>query len=159
MTYSIQGQGGGQPTKYLPRYNKLAAQVCLLGATDDQLAECLEVSVSTVNNWKIEHPKFLESIRKSKLQADAGVAASLYKRAIGYKITEKKVEKAGDGDKEEIIKTTTTTKHLAGDVVAQTFWLKNRQPKLWRDRHEQVISAGENVEFNMTFSASSDQED
>lgn len=159
MTDNIQGQGGGQPTKYLPKYNKIAAEACLLGATNDQLAVILDVAVSTVNLWKVAHPKFSDAIRKSKLQADCGVAASLYKRALGYKITEKKVEKSGDGDKEEILKTTTTTKHLAADVTAITFWLKNRQPDLWRDRHEQVISAGENVEFNMTFSASSDHED
>lgn len=37
--------------------------------------------------------------------------------------------------------------HYAGDVTAQIFWLKNRQPKLWRDKQEAVqdIRIGDNL--------------
>lgn len=142
----------GRPTKYLPCYDRQVAKLCLLGAIDTDLADFFEVSVSTLALWKIAHPRFSSAIKASKLQADTGVAASLYKRGIGYKITEKKIERSGTGDKEEVLKTIIITRHLAPDVAACIFWLKNRQPELWRERRDQVLSAAENVEFNMHFS-------
>ncbi|TRB81349.1 helix-turn-helix domain-containing protein, partial [Mannheimia haemolytica] len=74
----------GQPTKYKPEYVTQVEKLCLLGATDKDIADFFEVAESTINNWKIEYPEFLESIKKGKLLADANVANSLYKRALGY---------------------------------------------------------------------------
>ena len=59
------------------------------------------------------------------------VAKSLFKRAIGTSITEEKQEDGTNGSK-----TTTTTKDVAPDTAAAIFWLKNRQPDIWRDKKE-----------------------
>ena len=32
-------------------------------------------------------------------------------------------------------------KHVAGDVGAQAFWLKNRRPDRWREKREETIVA------------------
>ncbi len=48
----------GRPTKYKAEYAEQAAKLCKLGATDAQLADFFEVSVSTVNLWKVEHREF-----------------------------------------------------------------------------------------------------
>jgi hypothetical protein len=74
------------------------------------------VAPSTFYEWQIKHPEFRESILKGKRNADAEVAYGLYKRACGY-IT-------ADG------------KEIPPDPTAIQFWLKNRQPKLWRDKQE-----------------------
>jgi hypothetical protein len=37
------------------------------------------------------------------------------------------------------------TERYPPDTTAAIFWLKNRRPDLWRDRHETVHSAGEGV--------------
>lgn len=40
---------------------------------------------------------------------------------------------AGDGD---LVVTKTVTKHVQGDTTAQIFWLKNRMPDKYRDKHD-----------------------
>lgn len=118
----------GRPTKYKSDYCTQALKMSILGATDEQLADFFEVSESTLNLWKIEHPDFSESIKRGKEEADANVAASLYKRATGCSVKETKVFIIDDKPvKVEI------DKNFPPDATSALFWLKNRQPKLWRD--------------------------
>lgn len=120
-----------RPTKYQEAYAEQARKLCLLGYTDAELADFFEVSETTINNWKHEFPGFLESIKKGKSFADADIVDNLYNRALGYTTKEKREEKTADGFKE-----VEAEKHVPGDVTAMIFWLKNRQPKLWRDKQE-----------------------
>jgi DNA-binding XRE family transcriptional regulator len=121
----------GRPTAYKPEYDEQAFKLCLLGATDKELADFFSVSEQTINAWKQKQPSFLESIKAGKEKADAVVAEKLYKKATGYKQTVNKVfQYQGDPVIVE------TTEEVAPDTTAQMFWLKNRQPKKWRDRHE-----------------------
>lgn len=106
---------GGRPTKYDPKYCELARRAMLLGKTLEDFASVLEVSVSTLHNWKNEHPEFLDAIKSGGVSADGDIANSLYAKALGY---------YKDG------------KYVPGDTAACIFWLKNRQPKLWRDKRE-----------------------
>lgn len=122
---------GGRPTDFKEEYNELAYKFCLLGATDKKLGEFFGVDESTINNWKNAHPEFLESIKKGKCQADATVAESLFHRAKGYSHPEDKIF---NNDGEEMI--VATTKHYPPDATSAIFWLKNRQPKEWRDKQE-----------------------
>ncbi len=100
----------GRPTEYKKEYNDQAMKMCLLGATDIELAEFFEVSETTLNNWKRQHPKFLVSIKEGKEVADSKVAESLYNQA------------------------------KEGNTTAQIFWLKNRRKKHWRDKQEHELS-------------------
>lgn len=122
---------GGRPTAYRDEYAQLAYNYCLLGADDKRLAQFFDVSEQTINAWKKKQPKFLESLRAGKAVADAGVAASLYNRAIGYSHPEQKVF----NNQGEIV-THDTIKHYAPDPTSMIFWLKNRQPELWTDKKE-----------------------
>ena len=70
--------GAGRPTEYRPEYAEDTRKLCLLGFTDAQLADFFDVSEATINNWKIAHPEFLESIKKGKEVADCEVVQSLY---------------------------------------------------------------------------------
>jgi len=97
---------GGRPTKYKPEFNKQVYKLCLLGATDSEIAVFFCISESTLNNWKIDYPEFLESLRAGKDSADCAVAESLYQTAI------------------------------SGNTTAQIFWLKNRRRNEWRDKQE-----------------------
>lgn len=53
-----------RPTKYQEAYAEQARKLCLLGYTDAELADFFEVSESTINKWKIDYPKFSESIKR-----------------------------------------------------------------------------------------------
>ncbi len=121
----------GRPTKFKPEYVEQTYKLCLLGATDVELADFFEVSEATINNWKIDYPEFLESIKKGKIQADANVAESLYKRANGYEHPEVDI-KMYEG---EII-ITDIVKHYPPDTAACFIWLKNRRSNNWTDKAE-----------------------
>lgn len=123
---------GGRPTKYEVKFNKQAYRLALLGCTDAEMAAILDVSESTFNLWKLTYKRFSESIAKGKSEADAKVAEALYKRACGY--SHKAVKFATfEGqitDSQEYIE------HYAPDTNAASLWLRNRQPKKWRDKPE-----------------------
>jgi DNA-binding XRE family transcriptional regulator len=127
-----------RPTKYKADYAEQARKLCLLGATDAELAEFFEVSESTLNLWKKEHDAFSESIKKGKAQADADVADRLYQRAMGYEHPEVDIRVVSG----EIVKTP-ITKIYAPDPTAAIFWLKNRQKAKWRDKIEQEVTGAD----------------
>jgi hypothetical protein len=121
----------GRPSKYQSHFAEEAYRLCLLGATDKQIAEFFNVSERTVNNWKREYPEFFQSLKRGKIVADAEVAEALFKRACGYSHPETKVF-CSDGE----ITERTITRYYPPDVTACIFWLKNRQPKAWRDQQD-----------------------
>lgn len=149
---------GGRPSLYKPEFAEVAYKLCLLGHTDKELADFFEVCEATVNNWKKDYPEFLESIKGGKQVADANVSQSLYKRAVGYRVTEVHKQKVGaevlglevgeEGLKavptgEEFVLTKVIEKEILPDVTAQIFWLKNRQKSKWRDKQEHGITDAE----------------
>lgn len=127
----------GRPTEYKEDYAEKAYKLCLLGATDKQLADFFEVSEQTINTWKQAHPEFLESLRLGKDEADANVANSLYRRALGYSHDAVKIVANATTKEEHIVP---YTEHYPPDTTACIFWLKNRQKNKWRDKTEQEHS-------------------
>ncbi len=141
----------GRPTKYKTAYNAQAEKLCKLGATDAELADFFEVCEDTIYEWKKVHPKFSESIKKGKTLADANIADSLYQRAKGYSHKAVKIFPTGgeklneEGEKESAPLLVPYTEHYPPDTTAAIFWLKNRQPKKWRDKQEVDIRTPEGV--------------
>lgn len=122
----------GRPSKYDKlSHDTLVYNLALLGLTDVQIAGVLEIDEATLNRWKKKHPGFYDCLQKGKQIADSKVARSLYQRATGYSYKEDKVFQY----KGQPVVIPTLT-HVPPDVTAQIFWLKNRQPHLWRDKHE-----------------------
>lgn len=133
----------GRPTKYSKKLIPQVYELCLLGATDFELAEFFNVSESTLNTWKKKHPEFLESLKTGKDAADAKVAQSLYQRAIGYDAIDTKFA-SHEG---VITDAKEYTKHYPPDVTAAIFWLKNRQSGKWRDKTEATVKLSNAQEF------------
>lgn len=127
--------GSGRPSKYKKEYDEQARKLCLLGYIDTQLADFFGVAEATIHNWKIEHPSFLESLKAGKCVADASVVDSLYSRAMG---STHKEDKIFNNNGEALI--VPTTKHYPPDTTACIFWLKNRQPELWREKVEAEVN-------------------
>lgn len=126
----------GRPSKYRNEFTKDAAKLCALGATDAQLADFFEVSISTINLWKVQHPEFSESIRLPKEQADERVEQSLYRRAMGYEHDETDIRVVAGA----IVKTD-IRKYYPPDSTAAIFWLKNRKGDEWRDKQDVTLRA------------------
>ncbi len=131
-----------------PKYNALyhddwAWSLAAMGATNEEIAGAIGISVRTIIRWAKEHESFGKALAEGKGVSDAKVVRSLYQRATGYEYTEKK--KIVEYDKEGNIKPVRveeTKKFVPPDVTAQIFWLKNRQRQNWQDRPQDYIQGG-----------------
>ena len=137
----------GRPTKYDPEYHpKKVVGYCLLGLTDEQIAGLFDIATSTLYEWKKTYPEFSEAQNNGKQEADVKIAASLYKRAMGSK---EKVQKAfklkttvnGEGSTERI-EYAEEEVLIPADTGAAIFWLKNRNPAMWRDARQVEVTDG-----------------
>lgn len=110
----------GRPTKYDPDKLEDVENMCLLGATDDEIAEFLGIARSTFYEWKLKYSEFADAIWSGKQGADALVAKSLFAAAISGK-----------------------------DTPAAKHWLNNRRPDLWRDKSETKVTFGTEQVFKI----------
>ena len=106
------------------------------GLTDKQLGNVFGVSEVTINNWKKKSPEFALALKKGKDFADSLVEMALYRRALGFKVDteEIKVVPQGQGAGSKIERVATFA-YYPPDTTSAIFWLKNRQPDKWRDKH------------------------
>jgi hypothetical protein len=122
---------GGRPSSYKPEYAVQAQKLCLLGATDVELADFFGVSDRTIYRWQIEFPEFCQALKSGKEAADERVERSLYHKATGYTFDSEKVFQFQG----QIVRAP-VREHVPPDTTAAIFWLKNRRKEQWRDRHE-----------------------
>lgn len=127
----------GNPTKYDAKVHvPWAASLAKMGCSSAEIAEAFGVSERTLYRWQKAHPEFRQTLKASKSQADSVIAESLYCKAIG-KAKRSTVHKRTRQDATGKVVETITEKSeetLAPDTTAMIFWLKNRNPELWRDR-------------------------
>lgn len=113
------------------------------GLTDEQIANNIGITPSTLYAWKAKFSEISEALKKGKEIVDIEVENALLKRAKGYSYIEKRAEMENG----QITKIVTVTKEVPPDVGAAAMWLKNRKPKAWRDRPE--IPDGETPKNNL----------
>ena len=77
------------------------------------------------------------SLNEGRVFADAEVAATMYKRAIGYEQPAVKIFAPQTPGAETVY--APYLEHYPGDVGAQKSWLFNRQGMRWRDRQEIAV--------------------
>lgn len=149
---------GGRPSKFGQINQQQLKKLVLSGWDDSQVSDFFGVTTISLYNYKLKYPKFFSALKDWKIEADKKVEKSLYQRAIGYTYDEVTYEKSNvgglgiklvEGEIEQIKHTDTAkvkivVKQVAPDVIAQIFWLKNRQPSEWRDKTET------NVNINFT---------
>lgn len=138
--YAVGNPGGSRPTDYKAEYAIIAAKMCELGATDQELADAFEVSVRTIYNWKHAHEEFFAALIVAKDAADDRVERSLYQRAIGYEQEEVKIFMPS-GAAEPVY--APFRAKIASDVGAAKLWLTNRRGETWRDKAELTGANGE----------------
>jgi transposase-like protein len=141
-----------RPTDYDKKFHPILAKwLARSGLIDTEIAKELGIATSTLYLWKKEHKEFSEALKENKDIVDSQVENKLLQRAVGYEYTEKHIEdveiKSGKV-KVPATKVKTIRKHIAPDVTAQIFWLKNRQPDKWRDRREVDIPGGVTIHID-----------
>lgn len=121
----------GRPSAFKPEYCRQAQKLCDLGATDEEIAEFFGTSARSLYRWKERHPEFCQALKAGKEKADERVIRSLYHRAVGYTYDAIQINVF-----QGVPVITPHKEHVPPDVTAAIFWLKNRQPEKWRDKHE-----------------------
>lgn len=133
---------GGRPSKYHSHVEPkllLVASWARNGLTLDDIAKNLGVATSTFMEYKNQFSELADALKKNKEEADVIVENALYKRALGYNYTEVTYENG--------VETKRVVKEVVPDTTAQIFWLKNRNPKAWRDKQD-VEHSGNLVVFS-----------
>ena len=121
--------GRGRPSKYIPAFAKVAAQMCELGTTDADLAAAFDVTTVTIWNWQSRYPVFFNALMVGKGKPDDKVERSLYQRAVGCSYsTEKIFHHQGTITRAQCIE------HVPPDPGAAKIWLTNRRSDVWRDK-------------------------
>ena len=117
-------------------------KLCLLGATNREIADFLHITESKFKSWVDKYPTLYKAMRKGKMEADSKVAEALYKRAIGYSHEEEKIFQY-----EGIPVVVPTRKHYPPDTTAALTWLRLRQREKWT---EVKTDGGETGSFKLT---------
>jgi len=119
----------GRPEKIKNIDYKQVEKLGECGLTDKEIASCLGIAESTLNNYKKEYPEFMESLKRGKEIADSKVIKALFMRATGYSHPDINIS-----NYQGLVTITPIIKHYAPDPTSMIFWLKNRQPDNWKDR-------------------------
>lgn len=109
------------------------------GLTDEQIADNLGIAASTIYEYKKKYPEFSEALKKGKDIADAQVVNALFKTATGFTYYEDIATATG-----EVVQ---AQRYAKPNTTAQIFWLKNRQPDIWRDKTEVKADVSQTVIF------------
>lgn len=119
----------------------LVYKLALLGCTDEEMADILNINPDTFHEWKKVYPEFSESLTRGKSIADAEIAESMYNRARGWRHTVGKPVTL-NGKIEMVI----VEEAFPPDTKAATIWLTNRQGRRWRDKQEQDVNVNHTFE-------------
>jgi hypothetical protein len=126
----------GRPTVYNPENAEIARLACMLGATNETLAERFEVSRRTIDNWIATIPEFGNAIRQGRQVADETVISALFSRATGM---EQEMTRVFCYRGQPV--TVNYTVQLPPETRACMYWLRNRRPWQWRENRPFVDEA------------------
>jgi hypothetical protein len=115
-----------------PDPEELLLALAKAGFTNEELANAFGMSISQFGLLLSKYPDLKNRLEEAKEAPNFKVEQALFKRALGYPIRET-VQEEGRAVKVII-------KEIAPDPVSCIFWLKNRDPKKWRDVIEHKFS-------------------
>ena len=111
------------------------------GSTIQSACAAVGISKQTFYQWKETKLDFSDAIKKAMAVPDREVEDALYKSAImGHSYKETEFKAVAVGEKIKHIPVKKTEKIIPPSVTAQIFWLKNRCPEEFKDRHDLDIS-------------------
>ena len=129
----------------MAKYNKQTVEaICAyIRDGDSQKLACKKAGIgdSTFHDWIKAKPEFAEYIKKAKEEFQATITgkleATLWKRAMGYEVTETETEYVSDANGNPKIKSQKTkVKHIQPDTGALIFALTNVAPDKWVNKQK-----------------------
>lgn len=125
-------------SKYTKELREKAFTLAEKGCTDLEIIEGLGIGKNTFYNYLKKHEDFQDGIKKARENPVSEVEASLFKKAVGYDVTEVTEYKNKEGTVEKVV---TKTKHIPGDVAAMIFFLTNKAPEKWANLQRTQLKA------------------
>ena len=129
------------------------------GVSDDEIAIRAGIEVPLFRRWKKRCPEFAAAIALGRSSSDYAVVEALYKKAVGYNVSLAKTYKLKHVDYDpdtgkkvreyEELATGIDENYVPGDLKAETFWLKNRQPERWSERPVRAMIDGDGEGFGV----------
>ena len=107
------------------------------GLTEEDIANNIGISRSTLSEWKKKYPDISDTIKKDKNVADRVVENSLFKRATGYRykeITKERIFNKTTG-KTELAVVKEIEKEVPPETAAIIIWLTNRCLENWKNKN------------------------
>lgn len=113
----------GKPRKMTPAAEERVIGALEAGADMALAARLVDVTRRGLYKHMEKHEEFRQRVDDARATADDVIQRSLFQQA------------------------------KAGHVTAQIFWLKNRRPNEWRDRHEHKVdaTADQNITWELQF--------
>ena len=119
----------GRPTTYRPAYADIARKAYANGSTAEEVADLLEIDISTFYRWRSKYQEFAEACTTGKSLADEHVVNSLHQRACGFDYVAERAFMFALWDKPKIAR---YTRRVLADPRAALQWLRIRRPDEWR---------------------------
>ena len=127
-------QKRGRKSLFREEYILIAKAAARFGAIEEEIADELNIGITTLERWKKYSPEFRGAIRASKAVADEKIEKALYQRAKGYSYrAEKVVVESLGNNRGSRARAVEYTEHMPPDTTAAIFFLRNRRPDRWRD--------------------------
>ena len=128
---------------------EIIERICKLlkkGNTITSTCAAMEIHRDTLYKWMNKKIDVFDTIKEAMAIPDKKVENALYKSAtMGHRYKEKEFKAIQVGEKIKLIPIKTVTKIIPPNVTAQIFYLKNRLPEDWKDRHDLGLSGNLNI--------------
>jgi hypothetical protein len=131
----------GPKTKFNEKIGEAFVRLTEEGKTLEEAADLLGFSKKTLCTWMGKHVDLGVAVREARKPADELVEAALFRRATGYSHPEEKVAISKLGDVIPYV----VEKRYPPDTQAAVFWLRNRQPKRWKEKTEGDVTVNNNL--------------
>ena len=119
------------------------------GLSNEQISNNIGIHASTFYRWQSMYSDIREAIKKGKAVVDFEVENALLKRALGYEKEKTRTYLKDDGTGQKTKHVEVTKEHVPPDPTAMIFWLKNRKPNEWNERHN--INHTGNIKYTNNF--------
>ena len=135
---SLARNPNAKPAQFDPINLPSVRDCALLGYSNGDIANYLQVSIHTFERWAHDNEDLKSALDEGRMKADGQVVNALLKRALGYEQPTERIINCNG-----IPTRMMTFTHYPADVTAALAWLQAKVPQVWQ---EQTVNTNINVD-------------